>query len=63
MQHANVFARHYVDQFTRLDVSDLNEVGLKSKDVGIRKRECVGITLPRNPPVRSSAPAIAVDEE
>lgn len=63
MQHANVFARHDVDQFTGLNMSDLDEIGLESKDIGIRKRECVGVTLPRNPPVRPSAPTIVVDEE
>lgn len=39
MQHANVLPRHNVDQFTRFDMSDLYEVGLKCENVGIRECE------------------------
>lgn len=52
-----------MDQLTSLDVSDLNKVGLKCKNIRIRKSKRIGISLPRDLPVRPSTPAIPVDEK
>lgn len=63
MQHANILPRHNMDQLTSLDVSDLNKIGLKCKNIWIRKSKRIGISLPGNLPVRPSTPAIPVDEK
>ena len=63
MQHANVLPRHDVNQFARLDVPDFDKVGLESKDVRVGEGKRGGIALPGDLPVRTSAPAIAIDKE
>lgn len=63
MQHANILPRHNVDEFTCLNVPDLHEIGLKCKNIRIRKCKRIGIALPRDLPIRSSTPTVAVDEK
>lgn len=63
MQHANILTRHDVNQLTRLNVSDLDEVRFKGKYIRIRQCEGIGVALPRNLPVRPRAPSVAVDKE
>ena len=63
MQHPNIPPRHHMNQLARLNVSYLDEVGLKGQDVRVVERECLRCSLPLNLPVLSSSPAVAVDEE
>jgi hypothetical protein len=44
-------------------MSNLKETGLKGEDVRVEYGKCLRISFPGNHPVRSSTPAIAVDEE
>lgn len=46
MQHADVLSGHDMDQFTRLNVPDLNEIWFESKNVRVREGESVRITFP-----------------
>lgn len=46
MQHADVLSGHDMDQFTRLNVSDLNEVWFESKNVRIREGKRVRVAFP-----------------
>lgn len=52
-----------MDQLTGLNVSDLDKIGLKCKNIRIRKSKRIGISLPGDLPVRPSTPAIPVDEK
>ena len=46
MQHADVLSGHDMNEFTRLDVPDFNEVRLKRKNVRVGEGKGVGVTLP-----------------
>lgn len=63
MQHANILPRDDVDQLTSLNVSDLDEIRLKSEDVWVGKCKCIGVALPGDLPIRTSTPTITVNEE
>ncbi len=63
MEHSNVPPSHYVNQFTRLNVSYLNEIRLESQNVGVIQRECLWCSFPLDSPVLASSPAISVDKE
>lgn len=63
MQHADILSSHDVDQFTGLNMPNLDEVGLKRQDVRIGEGEGTRVALPRNPPVWTSSPSISVDKE
>lgn len=63
MQHADVLPGHDVDQLARFNVPDFHKVRLKGKNVRVRECKCVGVALPQDLPIRTRAPAVAVDEE
>lgn len=63
MQHPDILSSHDMDQLARLDVSYLYEARLEREDVGVAEGEGLGSTFPLYLPVRSCAPAIAIDEE
>ena len=63
VKHSQVLASHNVDQLTRLNVSDLDEIRLECQDVRIVEGERLWCSLPLNSPVLSRTPAISVDEE
>lgn len=62
MKHPDVLGRYNMHSL-RLDIPDLDKVWLERQDPGIGEREALWQALPVDPPVRSCAPAIAVDEE
>lgn len=63
MKHPNILARQNMDQLARLDMADLDEVRLERQNVRVRQRKRVGRAFPRDLPVGSRAPSVAVDEE
>jgi hypothetical protein len=63
MKHPQVLARHYVDELTGLDVSDLDEIWLERKDIRVIQRECLRCAFPLDSPVLPCSPAVAIDEE
>jgi hypothetical protein len=63
MQKPDVLPSHDMNQFARLDVSDLDEAWLKRQDIWVIQRKTLWCTLPLNLPIRPCTPAISVDEE
>lgn len=63
MQHAYVLRCDNVNQHTRLQVPYFNKIRFKCKEIWMRKSKSLGPTFPINQPVRSSAPAVSVNEE
>lgn len=52
-----------MDQFTRLDMPNLDEARLECEDIRIVQRKGLWCSFPRDFPVLSCTPAIAVDKE
>ena len=63
VQHPQILPSHDVDQLARLDVSNLNEIGLESQNIGVIKSKCLWRSLPLDLPILSGSPAVAVDKE
>ena len=63
MQHADILARHHMNQFARFDMPYFDERRLKRKNVRVIERERLRRTLPLDFPVRSRAPAIPIYKE
>lgn len=52
-----------MNQFTRLNVPNLNEAGLERKDIRIIQRKRLRCSFPGDFPVLSCTPSIPIDEE
>ena len=52
-----------MNQFTRLNVSYLNEIRLKCQNVGVVECKSLRRSFPLNLPVLSRSPSVPVDEE
>lgn len=63
MKHSHVFGGNDVNEHAGVHVADLYETWLEREDVRVEDGERVGITLPCDDPVRSSAPTISVNKE
>ena len=63
MQHPHVLSSHHMYQFTRLDVSDLNEARLKGKNIGVVQCKTLWRAFPLYPPIRPSSPPIAINKK
>ena len=62
MQHPDVLVWHDVYRVC-VNVSDLNEVGLKRQDPRIGQSETLGLSFPVDSPVGSRSPTVAIHEE
>lgn len=63
MQHAHILPSHDMNQLTRLNMTNLNETRLKCQDIRVVQRKRLRCPFPGDLPIRSSAPAISIDEE
>lgn len=63
MQHPDVLPSNDVNQFAGLNVPNFDKVGLKRQDIWVRQRERIRSAFPRDFPIRTCPPPIAVDEE
>ncbi len=63
MQHPQIPCRDDMRERTGLDISDLDEAGLKSQNVRVRERERLRLALPVDFPVRTGAPTVSIHEE
>lgn len=63
VQHPDVLRSQDMNQHTSLHVSYFDEAGLEGKDVRIEDGKRLRRALPRDLPVRTRPPTIAVDEE
>lgn len=63
VQHPDVLRSQDMNQHTSLHVSYFDEAGLEGKDVRVEDGKRLRRALPRDLPVRTRPPTIAVDEE
>lgn len=63
MEHPNILPRKNMHQSARFDVPYLDEARLEREDVRVRQRKRHRVALPRNLPIRTRPPAVAIDEE
>ena len=63
MKHSHILPGHDVNQFARLNMSDLNETWFESQDVRVVQGKALWRAFPLYLPVWPGSPSVSIDEE